>query len=115
MSSQKFELPSIQATNVDLALPFFHFRLQLNRVATESELYRYVRRSVRMFEQAVNRKVYSYSTTTACEPSSSTEPLTEFTGARHHLGTAAGEVLDTLMAQSSDNCGFEELQYALDR
>lgn len=66
-----------------------------------------------MFEQAVYGKVYSHSTTTACGPSSSAGPRAEFTGVHHDLDAAAGEVLDTMVAQSS--CAFEGLQDALDR
>lgn len=68
-----------------------------------------------MFEQAVYAKAFTHSTTAACGHSSAAEPDTEDTGVHHHLDTESAEVLDTMVAQYSDKCGFEVLEDAMDR
>lgn len=106
-----------RATN---ALPFVPRLLlplvtQLNKFATESELYRYIRRSYRVIEQAVYEKACSHSASTAGGHSNGAEPDNGGAGVDPFQNMACSEFLDTMIEQFSDNCGFDRLEDAVDR
>lgn len=87
----------------------------MNGFANEVELYRYVKRSYRMFEQAVYEKTYTHSATSAGGYSSGADRDTGSAGDAPHPKGTVTEVLDTVVAALKKHCQFERLQEAMDR
>lgn len=89
---------------------------QLNGFANENELYRYVKGSYRMFEQAVYEKAYIHSAATSASGySSGTDPDTGSAGDAPRIRVTAAEVLDTVVAALKEHCQFERLDEVMDR
>lgn len=90
--------------------------IQLNAAASEPELYTFVTRSYRMFEQAVYGKAYCQSTFTPDGHSSGAESDKEDTGVDLRLNGASAEVLNTMAAcLKNRSCQYERLEEAIDR
>lgn len=91
---------------------------QLHTAATESEMYSYMGKFYRMFEQAVYEKAYGHHAIIAREISDCDESDYGGAGEQSRVSAAFAEVLDTMLAQSdaqADNCGFEVLEDAMER
>lgn len=90
---------------------------QLKEAATESELYTYVMRSFRMFEQAVYGTAYSRSETTTCgKGSSGVERNHEGEEVNPRLVGPSKEVLDAMISRIKEHpCEFARLEEAVDR
>lgn len=99
------------ASLVRLLLPL---AIQLNAVITEFEIYSYVRKSYRMFEQAVYQRAYGQPAIAEGEHSHGAEHDDGGEGVESRLDTAFVEVLDAMLAQS-DSCVFDRLEDAMDR
>lgn len=92
-------------------------RTQLNAAATESDLYAFVMRSYRMFEQAVYGTAYSRSDSTACgEGLTDVERDHEGLQVNPRLLGPSDEVLGAMIVQiKTHQCQFECLEEAADR
>ena len=89
---------------------------KLNDAATESELYAFVMRSYRMFEQAVYGTAYSRCETVTCgESSGDVEFDLEGEQVNPRLMGPSDKVLDAMKAGLRERCPFQRLEEAVDR
>ena len=88
--------------------------IQLNEVATESELYIYVMRSYRMFEQAVYGAAYRQSAKSPGGPSGDFVPPDEGTRVTPHPISVCEEVVDTMEGRIRQS-QYQQLEEAVDR